>query len=553
MRQTTLSVPLEVKPESCAQLTRLIDAIKKREETPPYSHPENYARIMRDVPSLHFMSMSLFPAHDFDPLFILEANFDGTPGVFWGQLEAALGEDLRAILRCCKPPRDDDAELYAAVAAPGSRAPVAPYFEARTEQPTVFHHGNRGLARDRVLADAALFVAVREAIDAPGGASPYRGHGPVKVHEALRGAMLPRFPWLDESKPTRISLADHAADVVRLLSFAIVAVLVLSLPGLVVAPFLPWRGYLVLMAVIAAAIVFAVFLKRKALPGAGIASSFPWAMFHLQFVLLLLLALAAYTAVATAILAPSVLAASQVAHWLGAGPAPNLHGPVWPLVRPVARAVVLGLAGIFVSLPLILLWLRYLERRDSAQDAPRVDERMLREMVRREDWIAQNHMGSIVLIKPGILRAILIRAGHRGLGLLLRVTATNGYLGSMRTVHFAHWAFLNNGSRLLFFSNFDHSWDSYLDDFIEKAHAGLSAAWGCGVGFPPTRFLIYDGASHGRQFKNWALASRAVSRFWYSAYRDLTVDQIERNHRIANGLRAARMSEKDAALWMQDL
>ena len=60
-------------------------------------------------------------------------------------------------------------------------------------------------------------------------------------------------------------------------------------------------------------------------------------------------------------------------------------------------------------------------------------------MVRREDWIAQNHMGSIVLIKPGILRGIIIRAGHLGLGWLLRVKATDGYLGSMRTIHFAHF------------------------------------------------------------------------------------------------------------------
>jgi hypothetical protein len=162
-------------------------------------------------------------------------------------------------------------------------------------------------------------------------------------------------------------------------------------------------------------------------------------------------------------------------------------------------------------------------------------------------------MGSIVLIKPGILRSIVIHAGHLGLGLFLRVTAHNGYLGSMRTVHFAHWAFLNNGSRLLFFSNFDHSWGSYLDDFIEKAAKGLTIAWGSGVGFPPARFLVLDGAAHGRQFKNWALASRAVTRFWYSAYRDLTVDQIERNHRIANGLRPDRLSEKEARAWMRDL
>ena len=123
----------------------------------------------------------------------------------------------------------------------------------------------------------------------------------------------------------------------------------------------------------------------------------------------------------------------------------------------------------------------------------------------------------------------------------------------MGTVHFAHWAFVNNSSRLMFFSNFDHSWGSYLDDFIEKAHPGLTLAWGAGVGFPPTRFLVLDGASHGRQFKTWALASRAVSRFWYSAYRNFTVDQIERQARIAEGLRKARLNPKEAQAWLQDL
>jgi hypothetical protein len=73
------------------------------------------------------------------------------------------------------------------------------------------------------------------------------------------------------------------------------------------------------------------------------------------------------------------------------------------------------------------------------------------------------------------------------------------------------------------------------------------------VGFPQTRFLVLDGASHGRQFKAWALASRAVSRFWYSAYPDLTVDQVERNNRIALGLRKTRMQDREAASWMRDL
>jgi hypothetical protein len=182
---------------------------------------------------------------------------------------------------------------------------------------------------------------------------------------------------------------------------------------------------------------------------------------------------------------------------------------------------------------------------------------MVRQMAQREDWIPQNHMGSIVLIKPGMLRTIIVHAGHHGLGLMLRAmpstAACDGYLGSMRTVHFAHWAFVNNGSRLMFFSNFDQSWESYLDDFIEKAHVGLTLAWGCGVGFPATRFLIQDGASHGRKFKAWARHSMTVSRFWYSAYPDLTVDQVERNNRIANGLRKPSLTEKEASAWINDL
>jgi hypothetical protein len=210
-------------------------------------------------------------------------------------------------------------------------------------------------------------------------------------------------------------------------------------------------------------------------------------------------------------------------------------------------------SAIIFVLPAIVLWLRWLERRDSSHDAPSIDPDLLREMARREDRIAQNHMGSIVLVKPGVLRMALFRAGHLALGLILRVIATDGYLGSMRTIHFAHWAFVNNGSRLMFFSNFDHSWESYLDDFIEKAHGGLTLAWSSGVGFPPARFLVLDGASHGRKFKAWARHSMAVSRFWYSAYKNYTADQIERHARIAGGLRKATLTEKEAAAWVRDL
>jgi len=285
-----------------------------------------------------------------------------------------------------------------------------------------------------------------------------------------------------------------------------------------------------------------LYRMGKALPGTATPTRFSFLGFFLKRLLVpVALAAAAYVVVAAFLAAP---------FWSAIA-----HRPFWAAWRDMAIWAGWSAGSVAVVVAGLLVWLRWLERRDASQDAPPVDPRMLREMARREDWIPQNHMGSVVLIKPGVLRTVIIRAGHLGLHLLLRVLprTRQGYLGSMRTIHFAHWARVNNNSRLMFFSNFDQTWESYLDDFIEKAHAGLTLAWSCGVGFPPTRFLVKDGASHGRQFKEWARHSMAVSRFWYSAYKDLTAEQVERNYRIACGLRKKQLSEKEAAAWINDL
>jgi hypothetical protein len=552
MLQTTLSVPLEVKPESCARLSALIDAVKKREDIGLNPLSENFHRLIALVPTLHFMSMSVFPATEYDPIFILEANFDGAPGPFWGQLEPVLGEDLRAMLRCCKRPLDGTGTLYDAVTATGSRAPVAPYLEKRTQNPSVFHHGNRGLLCPQIRGEYALFLDVRDALDQPPPPDKpqYRSLQPTALHAALRAAMLPFHPWLNEPAPARISPAENLADWANMIGFALALMLVLSAPGLLLAALVPWRFDLLIMAVLAFCLTLATYLYRRGLEGTEIQTRFKLSEFLIGQTGKLAAAGVLYLTVPTLLLAAIVAPSTDVLHHYGIA-APLTFSQT---LGPCFHVVFFGLIGLLLmSAPLLLLLVRLNEMQDSSQDGPHTNERTLREMYRREDWIQQNHMGSIVLIKPGILRSIIIRAGHRGLGLVLRLVARDGYLGSMRTVHFAHWAFLNNGSRLLFFSNFDHSWGSYLDDFIEKAHGGLTLAWGCGVGFPPTRFLVYDGASHGRQFKAWALASRAVSRFWYSAYPDLTVDQVERNNRIANGLRQPSLRPEEAETWMQDL
>jgi len=545
---------MEVKPESCSRLSALIENLKAREDASSTPDTPNFARLKAQVPTLHFMSMSVFPGMEYDPILVIEANFDGEPGPFWGQIEVVIGDMLQAMIRCCKRPNDGTGDLYDAATQGASSIAVAPYLEARTQMPSVFHHGNRGLTRDRILQDHALFLALREEVDRPNREYHClsRAGECGEVQAQLRSAMRPQFPWLDEAAPERVTTLESTMDYIRFVRFLVLALLGLSLPGVLLAPLLRWQLYLILVGIGAIAVVALLWANRKAFAGTEVVNRVGLKFFDGQRVLLLLLGVVAYVVLAVLVLSPVIVfvhAFGLLAELLQLGP----HLSLWAAASETARAVSLGLLSVFLTFPLLLLLLRWNEMRDSSQDAPHVADDTLREIVRREDWITQNHMGSIVLIKPGALRSTIIRIGHYGLGLLLRATARNGYLGSMRTVHFAHWAFLNNNSRLLFLSNFDHSWGSYLDDFIEKAHVGLTLAWGCGVGFPSTRMLLYDGASHGRQFKAWALASRAVSRFWYSAYPDLTVDQIERNHRVANGLRLTKPSEKEAEAWLSEL
>src|SRR5688572_27197451 len=123
MPQTILSVVLEVVPESAGLLSSIIEKVKAEEDVLRPGDTEAYSRLKWGVPTLHFMSMSVFQDPHYDPVLVIEANFDGPPGPFWGQLEATYGDYLRQMLQCCKRPSDRTGPLYDAVTEPGSRYP----------------------------------------------------------------------------------------------------------------------------------------------------------------------------------------------------------------------------------------------------------------------------------------------------------------------------------------------------------------------------------------------------------------------------------------------
>lgn len=522
--QTIGSVVLELQPESVGKLRAQLEQMRLRQE----ALTEAFGSIRHAMPLLHFMSVTIFADDQYDPILVVEVNFDGPQGPFWAQFEAAFGEDLRSMLRCGRVPHDGRRDLFLAVTRAGSSLPIAPLLEALVVLPSAGHQGNRGLSRARIEVEGELFGAVQKLLDR--GTLP-KDATQVAIHRIVRETLLPRFSWLADAVPLRIGAVESWMDWLRLIGFAALVLFAMLLPGIVLSLVIPSIAALALLLWAGAALLSRLGLGLSSQPTAAAIFQF----FKAGSVVL----------VATAAMAALCAVPASIHDWRF-----DQFGRVFGVV---AVHFGLGVIGLFPTVTGILVWLRSLEGRDAPQDAPPRDEVALSAMARREDKIAQNHMGSVVHLKPGLLRAVLVRVALQVMGLVLRVRARNGFLGSMRTIHFAHWAVVSNGARLMFLSNFDGSWESYLDDFVEKAHGGLTLAWTSCVGFPTTRFMTLDGATQGRKFKAWARHSMAESLFWYSAYVSFTVNQIERQARVANGLCRVSLGEVEAAAWALDL
>lgn len=174
---------------------------------------------------------------------------------------------------------------------------------------------------------------------------------------------------------------------------------------------------------------------------------------------------------------------------------------------------------------------------------------VLAAMRARENHDAQNHMVSVTRRKPGLVRWITIRLIFWVIAQLATRSYRPGFLGGISTIHAARWISVPGTRNLIFFSNFGGSWESYLEDFITRAHTGLTGVWSNSIGFPKTKNLIQDGATDGERFKRYARHSMVPTRFWYSAYPHLTTDHVRGNAAIRRGL-AAALTNDEANEWL---
>lgn len=208
-----------------------------------------------------------------------------------------------------------------------------------------------------------------------------------------------------------------------------------------------------------------------------------------------------------------------------------------PALYPIA-GVALATLGIPALLGLLAVGVREATERADEQDHGEPDRAKLRTLKGREDRrrLVQNQITHVVPIKPGWFRMTTLRVVLWSIGFLARNYYVRGDLGGIISIHYARWMIMKEQRLLLFFSNFDGSWESYLGDFVDQAATGLTAVWSNTQGFPRSLFLVFRGARDEESFKNWTRHHQIETQVWYSAYPELSVQNINENTRLHTGL-----------------
>lgn len=225
-------------------------------------------------------------------------------------------------------------------------------------------------------------------------------------------------------------------------------------------------------------------------------------------------------------------------------------------IRNLLHAIGLPLAGLvllplmIVLLPVFLVLLRRHEKRDP-EYCPRPRAAAVREMQELEDHDPSNSFTALGPVKPGLFRRWLVQLLLVLIAYACRHVFGRGHLGRVRTIHFAHWVFLDDKTRVLFASNYDGSHESYMDDFINKVAWGLNLIFSNGFGWPRTDWLIKGGARHELRFKYYQRGHQLPTQVWYKAYPGLTLADLDRNRRIREGYERVEMSDAQVLAWLR--
>jgi hypothetical protein len=198
------------------------------------------------------------------------------------------------------------------------------------------------------------------------------------------------------------------------------------------------------------------------------------------------------------------------------------------LLYPALRYLVaFPTVGLFTALGWVEQQVRSGLQRLGSSAAGKASPRVAVQRYQREpQGPVQNPMIHVATLKPGWGSWIALWTTLRSVNVRLQRYVVG--LSHIRSIHCARWVLLktprgSRGSlfrpktrRLLFFSNYDGSWESYIDSFIDDPEIRnfLVEIWKGTEDFPPRQ----SARPFLEPFKAWIHQKQVRTRVWYSAH-----------------------------------
>jgi Dyp-type peroxidase family len=468
---------------------------------------------------VHFISMHVIPSDNTDKKahLILEAAIDGDPKTVIQQLANALGDELSPIL--FRAAGYNNPKMLGDFLVKHQLKITQSYFHTKWYAKGMPFQGIEEMPVSEILKQHDLITRIRSEFD--DNTDDFTG--PLNKLETIRERFCPEICAEDSPTPNFADAKD--------------APWIMNAKGKYKSPISMYLGVLSTMLKLLILVLFVVCFVAI-----SFAMNFSPVVYGVGCV--------------QSLLDTSVLCQFDAKH---VGYSGGLASVI-PLISDIMIATV-SLALSAVSTIAILgtaFWFIYNKLRQSESDNTPVDAdpdpKIISKIMTREnaDGYKQNHMVSITRMIPGRFRLFTLLFAFRMIaGSLAKGSARRGFLSDVGTIHFARWIIIPGTRKLVFFSNYDGSWESYLEDFITKASAGTTAVWSNTLGFPRTKNLFWQGATDGDRFKRFARRSMVPTPFWYSAYPKLSAEQIRKNILLFDGLCKIRDNSSQAEAWVQ--
>ena len=146
-----------------------------------------------------------------------------------------------------------------------------------------------------------------------------------------------------------------------------------------------------------------------------------------------------------------------------------------------------------------------------------------------EDLVSQNQLTLLTTVRPEQVQRL--QAVLAIIDLFGRRLAIPGSLVGVSTIHTVRWAVLEKENRLLMASNYDGTWENYIDEFAELILSGLDAIWESSYSYPEA------GAQDVEALKYFLRGHQVPANVFYSAYPETTllnlVDAMEIKRQMA--------------------